>query len=275
MSRKFVRRALVVALGAALGSSSSAGAEPAKPAPPGLTLPGGVVSVSATLEVEATAAKAGKPISLAPDVSYGVTPELTLSLVHSTFAVTGFRGGAGRGLCLTGEDRGCAKLYNNVGAEALYGLARGPFALAVSAGVHSTNLDAGFYSAKAGLRLRWMSGAFSLASSPSVLIALTHRDDMPKNVDQLFVPVLASYKPAKPLTLSLGSGLKGPLDGLGDAWEVPLGFIGTFALSPKLAVGTSLVFGKLLGGADDPPAPAAPATGQRYRAFQLWLTWNR
>lgn len=275
MSRKFVRRALIVALGIALGSSSSAGAEPAKPAPPGLTLPGGGVSVSATLEVEATAAKAGKPISLAPDVSYGVTPELTLSLVHSTFGVTGFRGGAGRGVCLTGEDRGCAKVYNNVGAEALYGLARGPFALALNAGVHATNLDAGFYAAKAGLRLRWMSGALSLASSPAVLIALTHRDDTPKNVDQLFVPVVVSYRPVKPLTLGLGSGVKGPIDGFGDAWEVSLGFLGGFSLSRQLSLGTSLVFGKALGGAEDPPAPAPAATGQRYRAFQLWLTWNR
>lgn len=273
MNGKLVRRAL--ALVVALGSSSSAGAEPAKPAKPGLTLPGGGLAVTATLEVEVTAAKAGKPISVAPDVAYGVTPELTVSLVHSTFGVTGFRGGAGRGLCVTGEDRGCAKLYNNVGLEALYGLSRGALATALNAGIHATNLDAGFYSAKAGLRLRWLSGAFSLASSPAVLIALTHRDDTPKNADQLFVPVVASYKPVKPLTLGLGSGIKGPIDGFGDAWEVSLGLLGGFSLSQKLSLGTSLVFGKAFGGAEDPPAPAPAATGQRYRAFQLWLTWNR
>lgn len=261
-----------VVAGALLESLAVARAQAAPPRPASLTLPAGKLNVIATVEVDATAAKAGKPTSLAPDVSYGVSESLTVSLLHSTFALTGFRGSAGRGLCLTGEDKGCVKPYNNVGAEALYSLARGPLALAVNAGVHATNLDAGFYAAKAGLRLRAQRGALSLTVAPSALVALNKRDATPANKDQVFIPVLAMYKAAPTMSFGFGSGVKGPLDGLGDAWEVSLGALVTYAVSPRLGLGTSLVFGKLWGGADDPPAPAAPAVGPRYRAVQVWAS---
>ncbi len=260
---------------ASIGAVSPAHAQVAPPPrAPSLTLPAGRLNVVATVEVEATAAKAGKPTSVAPDVSYGVTDSLTVSLVHSTFAVTGFRGGAGRGLCLTGEDRGCVRAYNNVGAEAMYSLARGALSVAAVAGVHATNLDAGFYAAKAALRLRVQRGPWSVLAVPSVLVALNDRDATPANKDQLFAPVLLMYKAAPQLSFGFGSGLKGPLDGLGDAWEVPLGTLVTYAVSPRLGLGTSLVFGKFFGGADDPPAPAAAATGPRYRAVQAWASFT-
>lgn len=263
-----------VLAGALLGGVSVARAQAAPPRPASLTLPAGKLNVIATVELEATATRAGKPISLAPDVSYGVTDALTVSLLHSTFALTGFRGGAGRGLCLTGEDKGCVQPYNNVGVEVLYSLARGPLALAVNAGVHATNLDAGFYAAKAGLRVRLQQGALSLLTAPSVLVAVNERDATPANKDQLFIPVLAMYKAAPVLSFGFGSGVKGPLDGLGDAWEVSLGALVTYAVSPKLGLGTSLVFGKFWGGAEDPPAPAAAATGARYRAVQAWASFT-
>src|SRR6185503_7587957 len=72
--------------------------EPPKP-PPSVTLVQGAVLVSMTLEMSLAASDAGVPASLAPDISGGITDDLTISLVHSGSAMTGFRGGAGAGFC--------------------------------------------------------------------------------------------------------------------------------------------------------------------------------
>jgi hypothetical protein len=85
--------------------------------------------------------------------------------------------------------------------------------------------------------------------------------------DRLWLPVQAMYRVTDPLTLGLGSGIKGPLQGFGDAWEVPLGCMAQYAIDPSLGVGASLVFGKVLGGAD--------GTGFDSRGVQAWVSYTR
>jgi|JI10StandDraft_1071094.scaffolds.fasta_scaffold23748_4 hypothetical protein len=235
---------------------------------PGLTLPKGKLSVAVNLEIEMSADRVAKPISLSPDVSYGVTPDLTVALVHSRVGLTGFRAAVGGGLCLTGEDNGCVAVYNNVGAEGWYNVARGPLAAAVGAGFHATNLDAGFYHAKVGARVRYTAGQLGVHFSPSVLIAAAKRDE--GGVDSIWLPVQGTYKATPELTVGVGTGIKGPLDGFGDAWQVPVGVMGTYAIDPATTVGASWVFGQLLGGATNPPDPAPPVKGVDYRGLQIW-----
>ncbi len=220
--------------------------------------------MTATVEMNLSAGVAGKPTSLAPDLSYGVTDALTVSLLSSTFALTGFRGGAGRGLCLNGTDGGCAGVYDNAGIEGLYALATGPTSFAANVGLHALDLDGGAIAAKVGAKLRHVVGAVSIATSPSMFVGLTERDT---NKESLWIPVLAQYKVAPAVALGLGTGFKGPLDGLADRWEVSFGASGVLTLSPAMNVGASWTFGKILGGAD--------ATGVDYRAAHLWFSFSR
>jgi hypothetical protein len=232
------------------------------------------LTVALTLELNLSAGKVGKPVSLAPDLSYGVTDDLTVALVHSLVGRTGFRAKAGGGLCLTGTDGGCVQVYNNVGAEGWYQLGRGATPFAVGAGLHATNLDAGFYGVKLGARARHRFGAITLQTAPSVIVAVTERENAagdPLNKDTLWLPVQATYKLQPKVTVGLGSGLKGPLQGFGDGWEVPLGAMVQYAVTPRLGVGASWVFGALVGGADNPPDPAPAATGLDPRGVQLWV----
>lgn len=234
---------------------------------PGLTLPAGKLNVAVNLELNMSAEAVGKPISISPDVAYGVTSDLTVALVHSRYGLTGFRANAGGGLCLTGDDGGCPAVYNNVGAEGWYSVARGPLAAAVGAGVHATNLDAGYYHAKVGARVRHTSGKLGVHFSPSLLVALSERD---VSKDSIWLPVMATYKTTPELTLGLGSGLKAPLDGFGDAWQVPLGASAVYAIDPATSLGASWVFGALLGGATNPPDPAPGVKGLDPRGVQVW-----
>jgi hypothetical protein len=89
-------------------------------AAPGLTLAPGGLFVQLDLELDASSGAVAKPFSIAPDVSVGATSDLTLSVIHSTYGTTGFRGGTGLGLCVSGTSGGCPHPYNNVGGEALY-----------------------------------------------------------------------------------------------------------------------------------------------------------
>jgi len=259
-----IAAALLATAGRARAEESMPAPEPAPPPKPGLTLAAGKLEVAINVEINVGADAVAKPISIAPDLSYGVTRDLTVMIVHGSFLTTGFRGAAGNGLCLTGTDKGCAHVYDHVGGEALYSLVRGPLAVAANAGVHALSFDAGFYSAKLGAKLRYKAGKLMVATAPSVLVAMTERDTNP---DTLWLPVVIGYSVTDPLWLGFGTGVKGPRSGLADNWKLAVGGLAQYRIDPSMAVGASLIFGQIAGGAD--------ATGADYRWLQLWFSYSR
>jgi hypothetical protein len=272
-STSFVLVAAVLSFPAAARAYDQPGAPAASvSAPkPALTLPSGKLSMQLNLELNVSESKTAEPLSIAPDVQYGVTPELTLAVGDSSYAMTGFRAAAGGGLCVTGSDKGCVNAYNDVGLEAWYTLARGKLAAAAVVGAWGTNLDAGFYSAKLGAKLKYgLASRLFLVANPSVLVAMTKRDQTApaiSNKDTLWLPVAVSYKLTDPLALGVSSGLKGPLDGFSDAWSVPLGAFGVYTLNRQMAAGASCTFGKVLGA--DAMNPGASARG-----VQVWFSYT-
>lgn len=238
----------------------------------GLTLDPGHVFAQLDVEINVAKDAVAKPLSIAPDVSIGATRDLTLSLIHSTFGTTGFRGGSGLGLCVTGTSGGCPHPYNNIGAEGVYSLLAGDEAVAFVAGVYSLDLADAFVDLKLGLKTKITSGPLSLTLNPSVYAALDKRDAMTPNIDQLYVPVGLSFKISSVLTAGLGSGIKGPLNGFtrfGTGFTVPFGVNALVTLDPHFAVGASFTFGKLVGGTAVPDA----TTGADFRAIHVWLNY--
>jgi hypothetical protein len=245
--------------------------------PARLTLQPGALFVQLDLELNVAKDAVGKPFSIAPDASYGVTKDLTLSLIHSTFGTTGFRGGTGMGFCVTGSSHACPHLYNNVGGEALYSLAEGDAPIAAVVGLYSLNLDQSFVDLKLGLKTKFIAGAFALLFNPSIYFGLDHREAMTRNLDQLYLPVGLTYKVSQPLTVGVGSGIKGPANdftSFGKAWSVPLGVNAVVTINPTIAVGAAFTFGKLVGA----PAlsDANPSqTGEDFRAIHVWLNYTQ
>ena len=241
--------------------TSTAAAQPA----PGV-LPSGIFTLTVTAEIEASKGTFGDPTSIAPDGAIGIDDQLTLALLHSTFGRTGFRGNAGAGLCVTD---GCPELYDNVGAEAYYGLLDGPFAIAADGGVHAVSFDRGLYAGKLGARIRMLAGKVALASLPSVLIAVSKRDEQP---DRIFVPFNATFPVSSQLSLGLITGFKSPLDNIGDGYEIAAGAFVQYAATPSISFAASWVHGKIIGGDDALPGDAS---GIDSRALQLWVTITR
>lgn len=231
-----------------------------------MTLREGAVNALVNVEIDMSSGAAGEIVSIAPDVSFGATPDLTLSVIHSVIGRTGFRGAAGAGLCVTDT---CAHTYDNVGLEATYSLARGPFALAANGGVHAWALDAGFYVVKVGAKARYTVDRLSVTMLPSVTIAVTERDAMPANRDRLWLPFLFMYGVGGGLSLGVGTGFKAAFDDIGNTYEVAVGGVAQYVVSPALTLGGSWIHGKMLGG--DAVIPAGES-GVDFRALHLWVS---
>jgi hypothetical protein len=253
--------------GASPSVTAAATVEPPKP-PPGLTLGAGAVLVSTSLEVSLAKGSPVAPASFAPDVSAGITDDLTLSLVTSASAMTGFRGSAGFGFCFTGElDGKCRKPVSGGGAELLYSLSRGSFASAANAGILATTIDPVHTDLKLGFKTKLTVAQTYALFSPSVWIALDDRTDpMLPHEHQVFAPFSLWQKLVPAFAVGVGTGIKGPVARFSSRWAVPLGIAAQINVDQRASVGASFVFGRVLAGSEvmDPGLDA--------RVFQLWLS---
>jgi hypothetical protein len=240
---------------------------PPKPKPASVTLTQGVVAGSLAIEMSVSKDNVLAPASVAPDVSYGVTDDFTIGIIHSGSALTGFRGSAGWGVCVSGEDRACRYPYTAGGIEGIYALTRGPAALGVNAGLLFTSVDPTVHTdLKLGLKLKMSEGNVYALFSPNVWFALDDRfDRVVPHEHQLWLPVSLWVKADPKLALGIGTGVKGPLKKFADRMSIPLGALAQYTIEPRISVGASLVFGKILAGSDvmDP--------GINARVVQVWI----
>ena len=247
----------------------------AMPLPPprraaGIALPAGRMVATVTVEASLSKGTAFEPTSIAPDFSYGLRDGITLSLVHSGFATTGFRGSAGGGICVTGSDRGCPKVYNNAGAEVLADLIRGDFAVAAVAGFHALSFDPLFLDAKLGAQTMYRAGRITATFNPSVLVGVNKRAETAgNNKGGVFLPVSVGAQLTDPFFLAIGGGWATPLADASDGWTARLGLIARMRVAPGTFVAGSFFFPKLAGG------DSVMGTGADARTLNLWLTYTR
>jgi len=238
-----------VALGALL---STARADPEPTAQ--LTLPRGRVLLDAFLEINLSDGLAGKPISLSPDVWYGATDELTVGLVHSSLGTTGFIGGVGQALCLSGDANGCDGVYPGAGVEVRYKLKPREFAWAVSGGLYAQDFDPLQLAIKLGAVGRWEQGKLAVELAPSLFVGFTHRDvDLANNVlrsngETLLVPVTGFYTVAPKIAVALQLGLVLPFEHTGDNYAVPVSISGHYQIDNSASVNLALALPRLVAG---------------------------
>jgi len=235
-------------VGASVSTSSASDTD-------GFVLPKGKLLLDAELEMSLSSGAAFKPVSLAPDLWYGVTDDLSLGLVHSTVGETGFIQGAGDGLCFTGSSSGCPKFYNKVGVDGRYRLKK-PLALDVGLYINSIS-DPFFLDIKIGLDGRWTWDKVSLELQPSLFFGLTNRTApavmppamaAPANTDVLFIPATLAYRVAPKADVALQAGLALPFENTSDSWTIPLAIAARYAVSPKFGLGLAFSFPALIGG---------------------------
>lgn len=226
---------LAFALAAPLvGTAAAAAADPVDVGDPRMTVPAGQAVLYAQLEVSLAKDAVFEPVSIAPDLWYGVDPRLTLGLVHGGRATSGFFGGAGDGLCLTGERKGCPRVYDRAGLLARYHLKDGPFTVALDGGLLVQRFEPFTVSLKAGVAARWHRGKLALDLTPNLWLGLSERGA--GNRDRLNLPVGVMYEVAPRVAVGLQTGLAAPIEDLVDDFAVPFSVGAELLASDQLFV---------------------------------------
>lgn len=269
MARRRLQIALVAAglvAGGAASAQEEAGEEPVvQPAQPGPTLRAGALAVLASLQLGTSrGGKAIEPISIAPDAFYGVSDRLELGVVTSWYGITGFWSGAmlgalPSGLCASSKPEaeggiGCARRFDNVGAEAHYALmGEGAFQMAASGGLHAASFDPLTLDVKLGVHGRWRAGRIGLSFAPSLFIGITERHDPPDgagNKETVQLPVAVTFAAMPQLLVGLQSGVRGPIDGFEGGYSIPAALGAIYLVTPQILVGGAFSFERVAGGGD-------------------------
>ncbi len=230
---------------------------------PGLTLMKGKIVIGGeTLNIGLFPDNVGKPISIAPSIWYGVSDKLTVGVTHdggttmwTPRPALGFATGSilgvpvvlpsGVGICVSGEEGFCGKVYNNISVDGLFSIKAEKFSLAAHPALDVSNFDPLILSLRVGVLGTYSaSEKITVAFDPRIKIGLTERDFNKEAID---VPVWLWYHLNEKMGVAVNTGISGPLDGFGDAFFVPVGLNFTYKANEKLSVGGDFSFLNLIG----------------------------
>jgi len=210
----------------------------------GVQGPAGLFTARLLLLTNASKDSFGKPTSFAPDLYYSISDTVQIGLLHT--GPMGWQSRPGFGLCLTGTNNGCPKVYNNVGFYFMYGLLYCDFHLSLHSSLYLLPIaDPTGVMWTLGLTGKFhFTDVVALFFDPQVGLMLAHRD---LYKDQLFIPLELQFQLSAAVSLKLLSGVSGQLSALGDTYQVPLGLGLVGNLSSHVDIGLRFSFDNVLG----------------------------
>jgi hypothetical protein len=176
-------------------------------------LPHGAIDARLSIEASLNARRVADPISLAPDVWYGASDQVTVGVITSGDALPRIQ--VGDGLC-----HGCDRLYDNLGLDLR--VAWSP-RVAFESQLVLRSFDPWKPSWRPGLRVHLARGAFAFDAAPQLWLGLANVDR--GNADELSVPVWGRVFFWR-AEAWLYTGVRGELAGFGEKYAIPvaLGF---------------------------------------------------
>jgi hypothetical protein len=250
-----VRGWLVVVL---VTSASFVHAEP-RPGP--LVLDDGEVAIDLVTEVSLEKEHLADPVSIAPDLWWGVLPQLTIGLIHSDASVDQI--GAGATLCVRHSDLFCGKTYRGSGLDVRWSALAGDFAIAPRIRAEIRDLDPLLPAVTVGALVRWSHGAFAITSDPYLRLGLENQAR--GNRSALFVPVWLSEQLGYRVELAVHTGFDSELDVIRDGYHIPMALIARVKLSAHFDIGVEGGFSTLIGAQND----------SSFRAILFTLGWRQ
>ncbi len=196
-----------------------------------LTLNAGMAEVYVPVRINFSSGAVAEPITIGPEVGYGVDDKLELRLVHD------------RGLCFNS----CDKVYNDVGVMARYFLQhQGPMDVAAQGGLIFKSLDPGKLALRVGAIFKYLSAPVAVYVSPTVDVGMTKRSS--GNKEYVNVPVKAVFQSDRQLAPFFLTGIYGSVDGFGDTYGIPLGVGANFVVQHGFDVGGAFQFPRIAAG---------------------------
>lgn len=211
-----------------------------------IVLPARSIAIDVTIEANLAYRFWGEPLSLAPDLWWGVTDRLTVGLVHSNASVDRFAPGAS--FCVRTDDvLYCDAPYRGSGLDARYAVT--PW-LAPRARVLVRDVDPFKPALTLGALAKWTSGRYAVTLDPYIQLGLANQEL--GNRAQLFLPVELALQPTCRWQLTLSTGWNGGFESLADGWRVPIALGVRARATATLDVAATVGFPSLLGPQNTP-----------------------
>jgi hypothetical protein len=220
-----------------------------------LSLSAGMLQLDVNGGVGLNKGSAGEPFAMPLNVWYGITNELQAALISS-------------GLCLSGTDGGCTKVFDNIGLNVLLSLfGRGSsLEVATWAQLNYASIDAGTMNLQVGGAFNWVTGGGNIAviPLPNVQIGLAERDYEGGNKEYIGIPTSVYFRAGEKIAPVLFTGL-GPtsLDAFGDSYTIPVGVGVLVGLNRTFDVGARFDMPRLIAGT---------ASGADSRSLTAWVS---
>jgi len=247
-------------LATVLTAVTAAHAEPNDLVTRPFVLPAGGFEVQLTAEINLQKNRYGRPLSLAPDLWYGITPRWTIGLIHSNPSVD--RIDATATFCLRRFQTRCDRLYRGSGIDLRWSWKSGPLAVAPRARLLVRDVDPIKPAVTVGTLVRWTHGRFAIESDPYLRLGLMNRDE--GNRAALFVPIWLAMQPTCRWLLAIHTGWDSELAIWRDGFHIPFGLVIRARATMQLDVGVEAGFTSLLG----------PQNNIKQRAALVTIGWR-
>jgi len=225
-----------------------------------LVLAAGSFDARLTAEINLQKNRYGRPLSLAPDLWYGLTPRWTIGLIHSNASVD--RIDATATFCLRRFQTRCDRLYRGSGLDLRWSWKTGPLAVAPRARFLLRDVDPAKPALTLGALVRWTRGRFAIESDPYLRLGLMNRDE--GNRAALFVPVWLAVQPTCRWLIAIHTGWDSELAIWRDGYHIPFGLVVRARATNHIDVGVEAGFTSLLG----------PQNNIKQRAALVTLGWR-
>ena len=218
-----------------------------------LGLTAGMLQLDVNGGVGLNKGSAGEPFAMPLAVWYGITNEIQAALVSS-------------GLCLSGTDGGCSKVFDNIGLNVLLSLfGRGSsLEIATWAQLNYASIDAGTMNVQVGGAANWVTGGGNIAiiPMPNVQIGLAERDKA--NKEYVGIPTSVYFRAGEKIAPVLFTGLGATdMDAFGDSYTIPVGVGVLVGLNRVFDVGARFDMPRLIAGT---------ASGADARSLTAWVS---
>lgn len=251
-------RTLVVAT--LLASATAARADATDLVTRPLVLAAGQVEAQLTAEINLERRRVGRPLSLAPDLWYGVTARWTVGVIHSNHSVDRIDPVAT--LCVRQLANQCDRVYLGSGVEARWRWRDGALSVAPRGRLLVRDVDPVKPAVTVGALVRWTRGRFALTSDPTLRIGLANRDL--GNRDALVVPIWVGAQPTCRWLIALHTGIDGELATWRDGWHVPFALVVRARGTDHLDLGIEAGFPSLFG----------PQNNYKQRSASVFVSWR-
>lgn len=226
-----------------------------------LVLDPGEVIAQVAVELSVVAGRFARPLSIAPDAWIGVTPRLTIGLVHSNGSLDQIDALAS--FCFRGDARSCDRVYRGSGVDVRWSWREGSLAVAPRGRLLLRDVDPWKPAITVGALARWTRGRYAITTDPYLRLGLANR--ALGNRAALVVPIWLGIQPTWRWLISLHTGWDAELATWRDGWHVPFALEVVARATDRLDIGLGAGF----------PSLGGPQNNIKERAMSVTLAYRR